>query len=178
MPNQALQQTPPHNGFWDYDVHVAAGLLSWLFGVGGHWGVEWLAEKLTDLYRPWHDDRLPEELAFGEFEAWGFIRGSMARAARLDVAFGVFAVIGVGYTRRAARAWWPRERLLMEDVSCAFQLFSSRAGAGHPVPQIHKDRLAFVLGRYLAYIGSPWPEEQLHEAIERFIAECPRDAHE
>ncbi len=142
--------------------------------------MEWLAEKLTDLYRPWYDDGLPEELAFGEIEGWGFVRGSMARAARmavgLGVAFGVFGVIGIGYARRAARAWWPRERLLMEDVSCAFQPVISRAGAGRPVPQIHKDRLAFVLGRYLAYIGSPWPEERLREAIERFIAECPRDA--
>jgi hypothetical protein len=32
MPNQALQQTPPHVGFWDYDVFSAAWLLSWLFG--------------------------------------------------------------------------------------------------------------------------------------------------
>lgn len=142
--------------------------------------MEWLAEKLTDLYRPWYDDGLPEELVFGDIEAWGFVRGAMTRAARmavgLDVAFGVFGVIGIGYARRAARAWWPRERLLMEDVSCAFQPISSRAGAGQPVPQIHKDRLAFVLGRYLAHTGSPWPEEQLREAIERFIAECPRDA--
>jgi hypothetical protein len=33
MPNQALQQTPPHVGFRDYDVLSAAVLLSWLFGV-------------------------------------------------------------------------------------------------------------------------------------------------
>jgi hypothetical protein len=32
LPNQALQQTPPHVGFWDYDVVSAAWLLSWLFG--------------------------------------------------------------------------------------------------------------------------------------------------
>lgn len=62
----------------------------------------------------------------------------------------------------------------MEDVSCAFHPVATRAGAGHPVPTIHLDRLAFVLGRYLAQVGSPWPEERLREAIERFIAECPR----
>lgn len=140
--------------------------------------MEWLAEKLTDLYRPWFDDGLPEELAFGDIEAWGAIHGAMARAARmavgLNIAFGVFGIIGIEYAHRAARAWRPRERLMMEDVSCAFHPVGSRAGAGHPVPRIHKDRLAFVLGRYLAHVGSPWPEERLQEAIERFIAECPR----
>jgi hypothetical protein len=28
-----------------------------------------LADAFTDLFRPWHDDGLPEELAFGEIEA-------------------------------------------------------------------------------------------------------------
>ena len=141
--------------------------------------MEWLAEKLTDLFRPWHHDRLPAELAFGEIEAWGFVRGSMSRSARmaasLDVEFGVFAIIGIGYARRAAREWWPTERLLMEDVSCAFQLVRRRAGAGERVPQIQIERLAFLLSRYLASVGSPWKEEDLRDAIDRFIRDCPPD---
>ena len=43
--------------------------------------MEWLAEKLTDLIRPWHDDGLPEELAFGEIEAAG-----KSRAVRKTIA--------------------------------------------------------------------------------------------
>ncbi|MDR3633549.1 MAG: hypothetical protein P4L84_06915 [Isosphaeraceae bacterium] len=141
--------------------------------------LEWLAEKLTDLFRPWHDDGLPAELAFGEIEAWGFVRGSMSRCARmaegLNVPFGVFGVIGIGYARRAARALWPVERMLMEDVSCAFQPVWTRAGAGQRVPQIQIDRLVFVLGRYLAHVGTPWSEDQLQEAVKRFIQECPTE---
>ena len=142
--------------------------------------VEWLADKLTDLFRPWYDDGLPEELAFGEIEAWGFVRGGMGRAAFLalgsDVAFGVFGVIGIEYARRAARAWWPPERLLMENVSCAFAPVATRAGAGRLVPQLQIDRLVFVLGRYLAYVGSPWSEEEIHAAVKRYIREAPRVA--
>jgi|GEM_PF-3711998 len=142
----------------------------------------WLTEKLTDLLRPWHDDGLPEELAFGEIEAWGFVRGAMERYAKMavacDVAFGVFGIIGIEYARRAARAWWPKERLLMEDVSCAFLPVQERAGAAHPVPQIHLDRLTLLLARYLAYVGPAWPEEQLREAIARYLRDHPRDAPE
>jgi hypothetical protein len=141
--------------------------------------VEWLAEKLTDLFRPWHDHGLPEGLAFGEIEAWGFVRGAMGRAARLAVSlgvpFGVFGVIGIKYARRAAGAWWPRERLLMEDVSCAFQPVATRAGAGQFVPPLQIDRLVFVLSRYLEYVGSPWAEEQLRDAVKRYILEYARD---
>jgi hypothetical protein len=140
--------------------------------------VGWVADKLTDLFRPWHVDGLPEELAFGEIEGWWFIRGAMGRAAflasRSDIAFGVFGVIGIEYARRAARAWWPPERLLMEDVSCAFAPVANRAGAGIPVPQLQIDRLVFVLGRYLEYVGPPWPEEEIHAAVERYIREAPR----
>jgi hypothetical protein len=140
--------------------------------------VGWLAEKLTDLCRPWHDDGLPDELAFGEIEAWGFVRGSMDRAARLavseDVPFGVFGIIGIAYARRAARAWWPKERLLMEDISCAFHPVAARAWEGQLVPPLLLDRLVFVLARYLAYVGPPWEEEEIREAVERFIREMPR----
>jgi len=141
--------------------------------------VEWLAEKITDLLRPFYEDGLPEELSFGDIESWGFVRGSMNRAARLAVSqkvdFGVFGVLGIGYARRAARVWWPKERMLMEEVSCAFQPIQSRAGAGQMVPQIQRDRLMFVLARYLAYIGSPWDEEQLREAVDQFIRQAPRN---
>ena len=141
--------------------------------------MEWIAEKLADLFRPWHDSGLPEDLEFGEIEAWLFVRGSMARhaelAVRLDVPFGVFGVIGIGYARRAARVWRPRERLLMEDVSCAFWPLHTRAGSGGPAPQVQKDRLAFLLGRYLTHEGTPWPDERVRDGIERFIADRPRD---
>ena len=144
--------------------------------------MEWLAEKLTDLLRPWHDDGLPEELAFGEIEAWNFVRLLMRRNAQLSVSLnlklGVFGIIGLKYARRAARAWWPTERLLMEDVSCAFQPIQARAGSGHPTPQLLIDRLVFLLARYLAYVGSPRPEEQLREAVARFLRDYPRDVPE
>ena len=139
----------------------------------------WLVEKLADLFRPWHEDGLPEESAFGEVEAWGFVRGGMERWAqtsvRLNVPFGVFGVIGIEHARRAARAWRPRERLLMEDVSCAFLPVWTSAAKGQPVPEILIGRLVFLLARYLAYVGPAWPEERIREAIERFIRECPRD---
>lgn len=106
----------------------------------------------------------------------------MGRAARLseglNVPFGVFDVIGIEYAPRAARAWWPTERLLMEDVSCAFQPVWTRAGAGRPVPQLQIDRLVHVLDRYLVHVGSPWAEDQLREAVARFIQVCPRDVAE
>ncbi len=144
--------------------------------------MNWLSDKLTDLLRPWHDDGLPEELAFGEIEAWIFVRGSMARfawmAVRLDVPFGVFGIIGIEHARRAARAWWPKERLLMEDVSCAYMPVQSRAGSAHAVPQLLIDRLVFLLARYLAYVRSPWSEAQLREAIARFLRDYPRSVPE
>lgn len=144
--------------------------------------MNWLSEKLTDLLRPWHDDGLPEELAFREIEAWVFVRGSMTRfakmAVRLDVPFGVFGIIGIEYARRAAWAWWPKERLLMEDVSCAYEPIRSRAGSTHPVPQLLIDRLVLLLARYLAYVRSPWPEAQLREAIARFLRDYPRNVPE
>lgn len=140
----------------------------------------WLVEKLTDLLRPWHDDGLPEELAVGDIEAWGFVRGAMVRCAKMaaecDVAFGVFDIIGIEYARRAARAWWPKERLLMEDVSCAFFPVQERAGSAHPVPQILLDRLALLQARYLAYVGPAWPEERLRETIARYLRDHPRAA--
>ncbi len=139
----------------------------------------WLAEKLTALFRPWHHDGLPEELAFGEIEAWVFVRGMMDRHARMavkcHVPFGVFGIIGLEYADRAVRAWLPKERLLMEDVSCAFQPVQARAGSGHPVPQLLIDRLVFLLARYLAHVGAPWSEEQLRERVEQFLRDYPRD---
>lgn len=143
-------------------------------------GAGWLVEKLTDLYRPWYHDGLPEDMAFGDIVGRRFVCGMMERTARMavavDVAFGVFGVIGIEYASRAARVCWPRERLLMENVSCAFEPIWDRATRGQIVTQFHKDRLTFVLGGYLAYIGSAWPEARLREAIEQFIAECPRDS--
>ncbi len=139
--------------------------------------MEWLCERLTDLFRPWHDNRLPEELAFGEIVSWGFIRGGMARTARLavdlDVDFGVFAIIGIECAPRAASAWRPRERLLMEDISCAFSPLSRRVTAREFVPPIHQERLVFLLGEYFAYIGAPRPETELRAALERYIEEAP-----
>lgn len=140
--------------------------------------MEWFAEKLTDLYRPWYHDGLPEGLEFGEIHAWRFARGSMTRSARMavamDITFGIFRLLGIEYAQRAAQAWRPHERLLMEDLSCAFQPIWDRAAADQSVPRIHKDRLAFLLIRYLAYVKTPWPQEQIDDAIERFIADCPR----
>jgi hypothetical protein len=80
----------------------------------------------------------------------------------------------IGYARRAARARWPPERMLMEVISCAFQPVETRAADGWPVPQIQIDRLVFVLDRYLAHVGSPWSEDERYEAVERFIRTCPR----
>jgi hypothetical protein len=94
-------------------------------------------------------------------------------AVSLSVPFGVFRVIGIGYAARAASAWWPTERLLMEDVSCGFHPVETRAGTGHSVPPILIDRLVFLLARYLTYIGSPWPEGKLREGVEQFIREYP-----
>lgn len=144
--------------------------------------VEWLAAKITDLFRPWYDPGLPDELAFGEIKHWWIIGGAMGRAARmavsLDIEFGVFGIIGIECAHRAARAWLPRERLLMEYISFAYEPISSRARLGQWVPQIHKDRLVFLLDRYLAYVGKPREEEHLREALERLIAEFPRDMPE
>jgi hypothetical protein len=142
----------------------------------------WPTEKLADLFRAWHSNGLPAELAFGEIEAWNFVRGAMERAAymavKCGVPFGVFGVIGIEYAPRAARAWWPKERLLMEDVSCAFQPIQTRAGSGHPVPQLLIDRFVFLSARYLAYIGSPWPEDRLRQAVAQFLCDYPKDIPE
>jgi hypothetical protein len=130
---------------------------------------------IADLLRPWHDNGLPEELQFGEIEAEGFVREAMHRAAGFSVeggfAFGIFQVIGLEYAARAARAWRPRELLLMEDVSLAFQGVWSRAMKGFSVPPIHIERTVLTLSRYLDYIGQPRDPEQIREAIEQFIQE-------
>lgn len=142
--------------------------------------MSWFVEKLTDLFRFFHDDKLPVELAFGEIKSWGFVRGSMERAARLsagrDVPFGVFNIIGIEHAPRAARTRWPKERLLMEDVSCAFQPIENRASSGRFVSQFLIDRLVFLTARYLAYIRDPWSQEQLYEAVARFIESQQHDA--
>jgi hypothetical protein len=140
--------------------------------------VQWLGDKLTNLLRPWHDNKLPRALAFEDIEAYRFTWGAMERAAKLSVnmnmEFGVFGVIGIKYASRASRAWWPFERLLMEDVSCAFLPVSTLASKDQPVPGRDKDRLVFLLDQYLADIGSPWPKKQIASVVDKFIRECPK----
>ena len=136
-------------------------------------------EFLASVVRPFHDDGLPDHLAFGDIEGWGAIRGMMLRAARLTVRtgidMGVFGILGMDYAPRAARACWPVERLIMEDVSCAFEPVFSRADSDQFIPPMQIERLQLLLHRYLSYIGSPWSEARLATAIDSFIAETRAD---
>lgn len=136
-------------------------------------------EILASAVRPFHDDGLPDHLAFGDIEGWGAIRGMMLRAARLTVStgidMGVFGVLGIDYARRAARAWWPVERLIMEDISCAYEPVFSRADSDQFIPPMQIERLQLLLHHYLIYIGTPWSDERLQTAIEAFIAETRAD---
>jgi hypothetical protein len=134
-----------------------------------------IAEKLVELFRPWYRNGLPEDLQFGEIELWNFTRDYMHRMARLSVAngfpFGVFDMIGQEYARRAARAWWPIERLMMEDISFAMKPIEKRVWESRPVPQILVDRLVFLLDRYLSYVGPAWADEEIREAVAEYIRE-------
>jgi hypothetical protein len=109
--------------------------------------VGWLAEKLTDLFRPWHDDGLPEDLGFGVIDKSPYVRGSMSRFAWLSaqekMPFGVFEIVGLEYAPRAARAWWPRERLLMEDFMV--KAIAEEAGIRTPSFRVSRVRASVVL---------------------------------
>jgi hypothetical protein len=129
----------------------------------------WIASQL----RPLHDNGLPEELQYGEIEYEDYIRGEMLRTAHLshgvDVAFGIFQLIGLQYARRADRAWRPRELLLMEDVSLAYSGVWRRLDKGQAVPPIHVDRTVEALFRYFQYLGEERSREELRELIDQHI---------
>src|SRR5689334_12187526 len=102
-------------------------------------------------------------------EASPIVRGSMRRFAKIAASTGtlagVFEILGAEHARRAARAWRPRELLLMEDLSLAFAPIYARVNEGHPVPEIHIDRAAALLARYFEYHGEHRQVESLRESV-------------
>src|SRR5260221_5029860 len=104
---------------------------------------------IVSLLRPWHDNGLSDDLQFVEIEGEFFVRGAMLRAAKLsvavDIAFGIFDMIGKEFAQRAARAWRPTELLLMEDVSLAYNGIWTRLAKCLPVPSLHVQRTVETL---------------------------------
>ena len=142
----------------------------------------WAAEKL----RPWHERRQPELLRHPPSSHAHFHRGAMMRAAGLSVSqemtFGIFELIGAEFARRASRAWWPRELLLMEDLSLAFfALEEDRKRSIEPAADTI-DRLVAILGAYFEYIGKPLAKPEVRALVSRYLSEhadteaAPRDS--
>ena len=143
--------------------------------------IEQILEFFTELYRPFYHNGLPPEYSLDEIQYWNFARGGMSRAARLNrneksyIPYHIFGVIGTNFVRRALRAWWPHERLLMEDVSLAFFPIYQLTGTGKYIPQYFRDRLVMVLRRYLHYVGAKWSDDQIRAALEKYITDDAED---
>lgn len=139
--------------------------------------MRWLQKilgKITDHFRPWHANGLPEQLQLEPMEAELFYREEMWRngsmAASLNVPFGIFDTIGIKYARQAAWAWRPRERLLMEDVSLAFHVFEQLRQRGERVPANDIERLAITLTNYFQEIGESRSRADVRTLIKDYLA--------
>lgn len=131
----------------------------------------WLADQL----RPWYDNGLDEELRIPKDRYLAFERGHMARWARVtegwDSPAGVFTLVGKDYVRRAARAWRPRERFLMEDLSLAFLDLEHHRQRGLRIDSIRFNRLVATLARYYAYHGETRTEGEVRALLQRYLDE-------
>ena len=65
----------------------------------------------------------------------------------------------------AKRAWWPFERLMMEDLSFAMDPIDRRIRDAQRIPEILIDRFVFLLGRNLGYVGAVWTAEEIRKAL-------------
>lgn len=139
-------------------------------------------EFIADLFRPLYESEFSRELWDSAGEIPGFTRGAMMRSANLSVSqnmrFGIFAVIGLKYAHRAARTTMPRELLLMEEISFAFNGVWRRASEGRQVPSIHVERTVQTLSNYFEYLGEDRDPGDIRKMVEEYIREEQRDYHD
>ncbi len=130
-------------------------------------------QRVADLFRPWHDNGLPEELQFSENESPWAARGYMKRMAQmsaaLNIAFGVIDVIGMQHADVVINAWRPRHLLLMDDVSFSWTFVEDRCARDLPVPEIHIMRSVATICNYLDYVGDPADPKIIRERIETYV---------
>ena len=130
-------------------------------------------QKIAELFRPFHDNGLGEDLRLPDDPYEWVHRGTLLRMARMSVSqgmsFWIFEAIGPAFAKRAVRAWRPREILLMEDLSLAFHEVNSRAQNGITVTPIHIERLEKVLFGYFDYQATPHEPEAVRSMIDQYI---------
>ena len=133
--------------------------------------LDWLTERLRPLYRTC----LPEELQLPEIPMAVFHRGAMERAASLAVSekmpFGIFQVIGLRHAAKAARAWRPRHRFLMEEISLAYYLVEQQRARCILVEAEHVDRLVELLFQYFCTGGESLAKADVHATVVRYLDE-------
>lgn len=134
-----------------------------------------LSYWVADRRRASHDNGLPANLRLSSCSANQFTRQRMLREAGLtadvDVAFGIFKLIGPEHALRAARAWRPRVLLLMEDLSLAFELVERQRKRGILVADDDIERLVHLLHTFFPTIGVNLSEKGVREMVERYLAE-------
>lgn len=130
---------------------------------------------IADRRRAGHDNGLPAHLRLSSSRVNRFVRETMLREARLtadlDVAFGIFELIGSKHAPRAARVWRPRGLLLMEDLSLAFEVVERQRQRGIVVADDDIERLVHLLHTFFPTIGVKLSEKGVREMVERYLAE-------
>jgi hypothetical protein len=133
--------------------------------------LNWVTEKLRPLY----GSCLPEELRLPEMPMAVFHRGAMERYASLAVSaqvpFGIFRVIGLKHAAKAAGAWRPRHRFLMEELSLAYYLVEQQRQRCILVEPQHVDRFVELLFQYFRYVGEPVPKTEVYATVMRYLEE-------
>lgn len=88
---------------------------------------------------------------------------------KMNTEFGVFQILGIKIAQQTTRAWRPRKRLLMEDISIAFHAIEN-ANSRHPVPRQHVERFTLLVTQYLAGEDDR-VQVELPAAISRYLEE-------
>ena len=134
-----------------------------------------MLDWITDLARPWHRSAIPRSLALPVIDCEAFRAGQMGRHASLSsscgLLFGVFALLGEEEARRAARAWRPRTRLIMEEVSLAFHLVEEQRLIGEIVSRVNVKRLVATLDAYFASAGRRRSPTEVRRLVDLYLAE-------
>ncbi|MEX2173810.1 MAG: hypothetical protein WD872_05570 [Pirellulaceae bacterium] len=92
-------------------------------------------------------------------------------SASCNMEMGIFALLGKAEAHRAAGAWRPRTRLVMEEVSLAFHLVDQQRLLGEIVSRTNIERLAVTLQAYFASSGQPRALADIARMIDEFLAD-------
>lgn len=132
-----------------------------------------LQELFVNVWGLFHNSRLPAGLEMPDVAMEGFVREAMMRAAGLSASmnmrFGIFELLGEEFAKRASRAWWPPEVLLMEDISLAFEVVEHQRRMGLKINPIDVRRLEWLVGQYFQRLNVPRSREDVVQLIDVYL---------